>query len=104
MNLMTTKEAAEYLQLSPGTLTNWRMRKFGPKYVKNGGSVRYTQSAIAEWIQSRTVDPNIKQEPQSIKPRSPSRAEKLRETLNLPRVPRGRRRSRGCSENLDKSS
>ncbi|MEO5334939.1 MAG: helix-turn-helix domain-containing protein [Magnetococcus sp. YQC-5] len=92
MNLMTTNEAAEFLRISPKTMVQWRSKKFGPKYVKNGSSVIYTQQALEEWITSRTVDPNVKPEPQLVKSRKPSMAAKLLETLNLPRVPRGRAR------------
>ena len=40
-SILTTHDAARYLGLSPGTLTNWRSANRGPSYVKVGGRVRY---------------------------------------------------------------
>lgn len=30
--ILTNKEAADYLKMSPRTLTNWRLRGEGPRY------------------------------------------------------------------------
>lgn len=45
-NLMTTKQAAEMLGLSPRTLENWRVRGDGPGFVKVGRAVRYSMSDL----------------------------------------------------------
>lgn len=39
--LLNTKQAADYLGLSPGTLMAWRTQKRGPTYCKMGGGGRY---------------------------------------------------------------
>lgn len=44
--LLNTKQAADYLGISPGTLTSWRSQKKGPTYCKMGGSVRYRKDDL----------------------------------------------------------
>jgi excisionase family DNA binding protein len=54
--LLTTKQAAEALTLDPGTLEVWRSKKrYDLPYVKIGSKVRYRQSAIQKFLESRTV-------------------------------------------------
>ena len=48
--LFSTKEAAEYLKVTPGTVENWRYAETGPKFTKPGGKVYYTETALKEWI------------------------------------------------------
>ncbi len=43
--LLTTKEAAAYLSLSPNSL-----KKHGPAPVRIGGSLRYDRHALDAWI------------------------------------------------------
>ena len=52
--LLTAKDAADHLQLSPSWLAKARMRGDGPPYVKLGRSVRYGESALAKWTRTRT--------------------------------------------------
>lgn len=40
-NLLTTREAAELLNLKESTLEQWRWRGCGPLFIKLGRSVRY---------------------------------------------------------------
>lgn len=49
--LMTNKEAAEYLRLSPGTLDNLRCTGDGPKYYqrKARGRVFYDRADLDAW-------------------------------------------------------
>lgn len=45
--LLTTKEAAKYLRLSPATLATWRVRKTdGPAFVRIGGRIFYPISGL----------------------------------------------------------
>lgn len=44
--LLNTKQAADYLGLSPGTLMAWRYQQRGPTYCKIGGSVRYRKDDL----------------------------------------------------------
>jgi predicted DNA-binding transcriptional regulator AlpA len=52
--LLTVKDAADRLRLSPSWLAKARMRGDGPPFVKLGRSVRYGESALAKWTRSRT--------------------------------------------------
>jgi predicted DNA-binding transcriptional regulator AlpA len=51
--LLTAKDAARILRLSPSWLAKSRMRGDGPPYVKFGRSVRYGEGDLAEWMRSR---------------------------------------------------
>lgn len=54
--LLTTKEAAKLLDVSPQTLEVWRCTKrYRLEYTKIGRNVRYAKSAITRFIESRTV-------------------------------------------------
>lgn len=55
--LLTEREAAEFLAVSPATLNAWRTRRQGPRYIKLGRAVRYQQADLAAWLESRTIDP-----------------------------------------------
>ncbi len=50
--LLTTKDAADLLRLSTSWLAKARMRGDGPPYVKLGGSVRYAEGALIQWMKS----------------------------------------------------
>lgn len=59
-NLLTTREAAHVLGLSPATLNTWRSRRGrvardglnGPPYVRIGRTIRYPDFELNEWIAS----------------------------------------------------
>jgi predicted DNA-binding transcriptional regulator AlpA len=51
--LLTPKDAASFLRVSLSWLAKARMRGDGPPYVKVGSSVRYSESALTEWMKSR---------------------------------------------------
>ena len=54
--LLTTKQASEYLGLSPVTLSNARYTGTGIQiaYVKLSSSVRYKQSELDKYIETHT--------------------------------------------------
>ena len=55
-HLLTTKQAAKMLDVSPQTLEVWRCTKrYQLAYVKIGRNVRYPSSSIQDFIESRTV-------------------------------------------------
>ncbi len=60
MRLLTSKEAADYLNLKPKTLAEWRLAKTGPPYVKLGDGrnarVMYVRAEIVAWLRERRVD------------------------------------------------
>ncbi|GAB0057340.1 hypothetical protein SIID45300_01667 [Candidatus Magnetaquicoccaceae bacterium FCR-1] len=99
--LMTTEEAAAYLQLHASTLVMWRVKKTGPKFIKIGKNVRYTQAHLNEWLQSRVVDPTPKasDKPVIIIQRIKQPGRRMRDLLdeqfpNQYRVPGGRPRKK----------
>ena len=47
--LLTTKEAAEFLRLKPHTLENMRSRSEGPIFMKLGGRVFYHRTDLKTW-------------------------------------------------------
>jgi predicted DNA-binding transcriptional regulator AlpA len=55
--LITTKEAADYLNLSPASLIRYRWQGAGPRFVRPGGgrAVRYSISDLQAWVSSNTV-------------------------------------------------
>lgn len=56
-SLLTEVQAAEILDVSPGTLAVWRCTKrYKIPYIKIGRNVRYSQIALQEWIASCTHD------------------------------------------------
>ncbi len=53
--LVTEKQAAKLLSVSPRTLRNWRTRGGGPRFVKiSGRCIRYSIADINEWTKKRT--------------------------------------------------
>ncbi len=52
--LLTEQEAAEYLKISPGTLSVWRSTgRYALPFVKVGHKVRYRSTDLEAWIASR---------------------------------------------------
>ena len=54
-DLLTTDEAADLLELTAGTMKNYRVDNTGPPYVKIGGKVRYRRADLEAWI--TTIEP-----------------------------------------------
>lgn len=50
---MTTKQAANYLGLSPHTLNQWRSLGKGPRFVRLGGAIRYPTAFLDNYLQAR---------------------------------------------------
>jgi len=59
---LDTKRAAEVLGLQKNTLEAWRSRGGGPPFVKLGRAVRYRQSDLETWIQTRIRSNTIEKE------------------------------------------
>lgn len=54
-DLVDEIEAAAILDVAPGTLSVWRSTgRYGIPFVKVGRNVRYSRSALAAWLESRT--------------------------------------------------
>lgn len=50
VSLMTPAEVAAVLRVSEKTLKNWRSLRYGPPFIKIGGSVRYRRQSIERWL------------------------------------------------------
>jgi len=51
--LLTTAEAATYLNISPRTLEAWRTKLIGPPHFKPAGAqaVRYRAADLEQWVE-----------------------------------------------------
>jgi hypothetical protein len=56
--LISTKQAAEMLGTTEGTLKSWRSRGIGPDWVKLGAAVRYDVAHLLEFIKRNTRTPS----------------------------------------------
>ena len=55
-NLLTTKEAANFLRIPARTLENWRCnQRYDLPYVKLGRIIRYRMVDLENWVQGRLV-------------------------------------------------
>ena len=52
--LLTSRQAAEVLNVPEGTLAQWRTRRCGPTFFKLGAQARYRVSDLREFL-SRSV-------------------------------------------------
>lgn len=50
--MLTPKEAAHRLRLSPSWLAKARMRGDGPPYILIGRAVRYSEAVLVQWLKS----------------------------------------------------
>ncbi|HEV7675914.1 MAG TPA: helix-turn-helix domain-containing protein [Candidatus Angelobacter sp.] len=58
--LISTKQAAEMLGTTVGTLKSWRSRGLGPKWVKLGSAVRYDVEELLDFIKRNTRVPSVR--------------------------------------------
>ena len=56
VSLVDTAGAAKMLGASPATLTTWRSRKRGPRYVKVGALVKYRGCDIEAYLREFSTD------------------------------------------------
>lgn len=55
-NLLGTDDAAAYVGVTPRTLEVWRcVKRHAIPYIKVGRLVKYRQSDLDAWLESRTV-------------------------------------------------
>ncbi len=50
---MTAEEVSEYLKVPVATLYAWRYRKVGPPALRVGRHLRYRESDVVKWLESR---------------------------------------------------
>lgn len=53
VRLLNESQVAETLSVSVATVRRWRLYGRGPKYIKVGAAVRYTQEDFERWLASR---------------------------------------------------
>jgi predicted DNA-binding transcriptional regulator AlpA len=61
--LLSEVEAAERLNLPRRTLSTWRQRGGGPRFVKLKSVVRYPEDALDEFVAAGVRDNTSQQEP-----------------------------------------
>lgn len=50
--LLTQEQVAAKLGLKPNTLAVWRTHKKGPKYIRVGRNIRYSQADLDAWLKA----------------------------------------------------
>lgn len=55
LEILNTREAAQYVRLGKPTLERFRISGEGPVFVKLGGAVRYQKTDLDAWLESRRV-------------------------------------------------
>lgn len=58
--MATTEEVADFLQLPPHTLEQWRSQGKGPDYHKVGRHVRYDWRDVAKWKDAQKMTIGVK--------------------------------------------
>lgn len=51
--MVRTEQAAQILDVKKSTLEAWRCRGGGPPFIKYGRAIRYRESDLQEFIESR---------------------------------------------------
>lgn len=59
--LLTVKQFADRIDISVNTANCWRSLKRGPRFIKIGKSVRYSEEDIAEWLEQQTREGTSRQ-------------------------------------------
>ena len=54
--VLTTREAAALLRLSPSMPQRFRVKGGGPRYLQIGGAVRYARVDLLEWVLTERQD------------------------------------------------
>ena len=53
---LNSKQAADFVAVSPRTLESWRLRQFGPPFIKlSARAIRYSSAALRQWRDAQTV-------------------------------------------------
>lgn len=53
MVFFTAGEVCDFLRISRKTLTNWRQRGIGPRALKIGGQLRFSDEDLNEFLSER---------------------------------------------------
>lgn len=52
--VMSSKELAQVLDVTPATLSHWRTTGEGPRFFRAGRTVRYAYTDVIHWMNSST--------------------------------------------------
>ena len=55
MGVLTSDQAAKYLNVAPRLMENWRWRKVGPKFLKVGNRIRYDMFDLKSFVSSNAA-------------------------------------------------
>jgi hypothetical protein len=58
--LLSTEEAAQFLNVSPSWLAKARIRGEGPEYIQIARAIRYTRMSLLQFVMARTHKTNKK--------------------------------------------
>lgn len=58
IEVFTPRAVGERLQVSMATLAKWRSQRIGPKFLKIGGLVRYSNTSLNDWLISAEARQN----------------------------------------------
>ena len=50
MEVLSTAQAAKFVNMSPRTLERWRLTGGGPRYLKLGRAVRYRKDDLEQFL------------------------------------------------------
>ena len=50
LSLLTQDQVADLLQIPARTLEDWRLRAYGPRFIRLGKRVRYRARDIEQWL------------------------------------------------------
>lgn len=59
--LLTPQQFADRVGISVNTANCWRNLKRGPRFIKIGKSVRYSEEDIMEWLEQQTREGTSRQ-------------------------------------------
>ncbi len=54
--LLDPKQTSETLAKPVRTLANWRSKRYGPPFIRVGGSIRYREEDVLAFLESGRVD------------------------------------------------
>lgn len=57
MELLTTEQAARFLNRPTGTLVRWRFENAGPPFIRMGRGICYRREDLESYIMTNRVEP-----------------------------------------------
>jgi len=54
--LLSRREAADLLRVSPATLAAWAYKRTGPQFYRVGKWTRYSEGDVLAWLERRVVE------------------------------------------------